>query len=60
MVADLGGIPTVDMVDIICDAERCRLEIDGTLVYADHNHLSDDFAADQSPLIAALLDQLLT
>jgi len=59
VVERLGGIPTVDMVDIICDEQRCRLEIDGVLVYADHNHLSDDFAALQKPVIADFLAQVL-
>ena len=59
VVERLGDIPTVDMVDIICDEERCRLEIDGVLVYADHNHLSDDFAASQTPAIADLLSRVL-
>jgi hypothetical protein len=50
---------TIDMTDIICDDQRCNLEIDGALVYVDSHHLTDSFAARQQPKIAGLVSTLL-
>jgi peptidoglycan/LPS O-acetylase OafA/YrhL len=45
LAAILADFPTVQQfraADALCDAQRCRVDVDGTLLYRDNNHLSYD------------------
>ena len=59
MLAQVGGIPTLDMTSIICDEQVCHLELDGTLVYAQTHHLTDAFALRQAPRLDALVSSVM-
>jgi hypothetical protein len=58
VAADLDLV-TLDMTDVVCDQERCHLEIDGSLVYVDNQHFTGAFAASQIPRLETLLQQLV-
>lgn len=59
LVGGAGGVATLDLTDVLCDAERCRLEVDGVLTYVDEQHLTDAFAASLDEQLAALLAQTM-
>jgi peptidoglycan/LPS O-acetylase OafA/YrhL len=43
LAAILADFPTVQQfrpAEALCDAKRCRVDVDGTLMYRDNNHLS--------------------
>jgi peptidoglycan/LPS O-acetylase OafA/YrhL len=52
------GVVTFDGGFGICDEAVCRTAIDGTLVYADSNHLSRGYTEAQEQRIAAFLSAL--
>ena len=54
------GVATLDMTDIVCDEDRCRLEIDGNLTYVDEQHLTDAFAYSLKPEVEQLVDDTLS
>jgi peptidoglycan/LPS O-acetylase OafA/YrhL len=56
--ADYGSF--YDPTNVICDSRHCRLEIAHTLVYADPDHLTHQFALAQAPAWRALLDAAIT
>jgi peptidoglycan/LPS O-acetylase OafA/YrhL len=58
-LAKRGITATFDLTAVICDAQHCQLEIDGTLVYVDSHHLTDAFAFEQKAHLEAMFDQLL-
>ena len=58
-LAERGITTVLDMTDVICDEDQCRVEIDGTLVYADSNHLTDAFTVDQGPRLQRLIADLI-
>ncbi len=58
-IDEVGGIATLDMASLVCDATRCPAEIDGTLVFVDRHHLTDAFAMTQRPSVDRLVGQLL-
>lgn len=59
VLAEFPKAPTLDMSDVLCDADRCHLEVDGHLVYADTHHLSAAYALDAQPLLEPLVSRLL-
>lgn len=56
--ADLGGIPTLETVDAICDTQWCDVERDGVYVFADPNHLTKAWASAQADQIEQLYRDL--
>jgi hypothetical protein len=58
-LTERGITATFDTGDVICDDQRCQLEIDSTLVYVDAHHLTDAFAFEQKARLEPLFDQLL-
>jgi peptidoglycan/LPS O-acetylase OafA/YrhL len=59
VMAETPSAPTLDMTAALCDADRCRLEVDGHLVYADSHHLTDAFAIYAQPLVEPIVTALL-
>ncbi len=59
VMAENPSAPTLDLTDVLCDADHCRLEIDGHLVYADSHHLTDAFATYAQPLVEPIVATLL-
>ena len=57
-IDETGGVSTIDMADVVCDAKQCNVEIDGTIVYVDTHHFTDAFAARQLPLVDQLVEQI--
>ena len=53
-----GGVATADMADVVCDAKRCVVEMDGTIAYVDTHHFTDAFAAKQLPLVDQLVEKI--
>lgn len=58
--ASLGDVPVFDASELMCDSTTCRLDVDGTLVYVDSQHLTDAFVARQGPALEAFLGDLLS
>ncbi len=53
------GVPTFDVTDEICDADRCRA-LDGDVpIYADMHHLTNRWTVSRQDEIAAFLDASL-
>lgn len=48
-------IPTLDLVEVLCDDRTCAVERDGILVYSDNSHLTEAFTMSQKPQLEALL-----
>ncbi len=59
VLGERDDIATLDMADVVCDVDRCRLEIDGVLTYVDHHHLTGAFAAVQTPKLGNLVDRMI-
>ncbi|MGZ4683029.1 MAG: acyltransferase family protein [Acidimicrobiales bacterium] len=59
VLAETPEVPSLDMTPLLCDDQRCHLEIDGTLVYSDTHHLSDAFAVKEQPLLEPMVSALL-
>ena len=59
VLAETPDVPTFDLTPILCDADGCKLEIDGTLVYADTHHLSEAFVMKEQPLLEPMVHTLL-
>ena len=55
-VAAVGNVATLDMTPLICDAQTCRLEIDGRIVYVDSHHLSDEYTRFLLPQLRKLFE----
>ncbi len=47
-----AGVAYVDMVDAVCEPDRCGVLRDGMLIYRDRHHLSATYAAHIGPLLA--------
>ena len=59
VLAETPAAPVLDMTPVVCDTDRCHLEIDGTLVWADTHHLSDAFVLKEQPLLEPLVTRLV-
>jgi peptidoglycan/LPS O-acetylase OafA/YrhL len=55
----VGVTAILDSGDLVCDDDRCWVERDGTIVYADSNHLSRAFVEQQEPLLQSFLTEAL-
>ena len=55
----LPPMPTLDINGDLCDATTCPAVIDGTYVYADAGHLSQDYTMTKVPQVSAFLRQLV-
>ena len=60
VLATHPDLASMDLTDLVCDAERCRLEIDGALTYVDEQHLTDVFTASLKPQVAQLFDETMS
>jgi hypothetical protein len=56
--AELGGLPTLETIDTMCDASWCDPERNGVYVFVDPHHLTKEWTSAQSDRIDALLAQL--
>ena len=59
VLAERPAVPVLDMTSVVCDDDGCKLEIDGTLVYADTHHLSEAFVMKEQPLLEPMVHTLL-
>ncbi len=56
--AKLGGVPTLDVNDDICDASTCKVVANGTYVYVDIDHLYRAFVLTEVPKVETFFTQL--
>jgi peptidoglycan/LPS O-acetylase OafA/YrhL len=54
-----GAAGVFDPVPLICDEQRCLVERDGTVVYADRDHLARPFVARTAAELGQFVDSLL-
>jgi peptidoglycan/LPS O-acetylase OafA/YrhL len=59
VLRERGITETVDLTPLICDEDRCRMEVDGTLVYTDSHHLTEAFTVEQRSRIESMVRGLL-
>ena len=59
VLAGYGGLPRLDMVERLCDDQRCAVGLSGTVAYADRQHLTEAFVTENGAWLADLLSEAM-
>ena len=55
----IGGIPRLDVNDILCPNGTCVVRLNGEFVYSDVEHMYDQFAMTLTPQVVTFLSQMM-
>ena len=57
--AKFDNVKYADLTPVICGGERCAPVEDGTIIYRDTNHLSEEYVRSLTPVVADLVEGVL-
>jgi hypothetical protein len=59
VIEEIGDVATLELIDLVCDAEVCRVSMNDVLVYEDTNHLSHGATLELQGEVRGLLARTL-